>query len=245
MRLKTVIVDDEPLARQLLEGYSKNIPFIEHVASFSNAVTTIDYLKDNQVDLLFLDIQMPQMDGLTLSKMIKDPTRVVFTTAFEQYAVEGFKVDAIDYLLKPINFNEFLVAAERAWRWFDLNKRATETNGDSEPLDHFYVKADSKMYNIKYSDLILVEAERDYLKLHFTDGSWIMILMSMKSIEEILPDSIFVRVHRSYIVNRNNIFSFDKKKIQIGKHEVPVSDGYREAFYKKTLITPGEIIKKL
>lgn len=229
MKLKCAIVDDEPLALNLMKSYVEKTPFLELSGKYHSAVTAINGLKENPVELLFLDIQMPDLNGLEFSKMLPKEVRVIFTTAFNQYAIEGFKVNALDYLLKPINYNEFLSAANKALEWFTLT-RQNETAGanPSKNEDFIYVKSDYKLKQIKLDDILYIEGLKDYLKIYVeNEPKPILSLISMKNMEERLPSPRFMRVHRSYIVQMNKIRTIDKGQIIFGKNRIPISDTYK------------------
>ena len=203
MNLKCAIVDDEPLALGLLESYVNKTPFLELVGKYSSAVQAIKELPEKHIDLLFLDIQMPELNGLEFSKMVDSGTRIVFTTAFDQYAIDGYKVNALDYLLKPISYVDFLQAANKAVQWFELLQQPKEE----------------------------IQGLKDYLKIYEEDSPKpILSLMSMKAMEELLPASRFMRVHRSYIVQKNKIRIIDRGRIVFGKNYIPISDSYKQAF---------------
>ena len=227
MTLNCLVVDDEPLALELMAGYVRQTPFLTLAGGCSSAVEALEMLKTASVDLLFLDIQMPQLNGLELSKMIDPKTRVIFTTAFEQYALEGFRVDALDYLLKPISYAEFLKAAAKAQRWFKLQSAAVSGGGAPQQI---FVKSDYKMVQIALSEILYVEGVKDYIQIHTADGRRIMTLMSMKAIEESLPADRFVRVHRSFIVNMDHIQTIERNRIVFGKVYIPISDSYKDRF---------------
>lgn len=229
MKLKCAIVDDEPLALNLMESYVKKTPFLELNGKYHSAVTAINGLKENPVELLFLDIQMPDLNGLEFSKMLPKEIRVIFTTAFNQYAIDGFKVNALDYLLKPINYNEFLSAANKALEWFTLT-RQNETNASTSSgnEDFIYVKSDYKLKQIRLDDILYIEGLKDYLKIYVeNEPKPILSLISMKNMEERLPSPRFMRVHRSYIVQMNKIRTIDKGQIIFGKNRIPISDTYK------------------
>lgn len=197
MKLKCAIVDDEPLALGLLESYVEKTPFLELTGKYSSAVQAMKELPEKQTDLLFLDIQMPELNGLEFSKMVDSRTRIIFTTAFEQYALDGYKVNALDYLLKPISYTDFLQAANKAVRWFEL------LNQPHDEITSIFVKSDYKLVQIELDNILYVEGLKDYVKI-YEEGNQrpILSLMSMKAMEELLPASRFMRVHRSYIVQR-------------------------------------------
>lgn len=225
MKLKCAIVDDEPLALGLLESYVTKTPFLELTGKYSSAVQAMKELPDKQADLIFLDIQMPELNGLEFSKMVPPPTRIIFTTAFEQYALDGYKVNALDYLLKPISYNDFLQAANKAVQWFELLKQP------QEEITSIFVKSDYKLIQIELDNILYIEGLKDYVKI-YEEGTNrpVLSLMSMKSMEELLPASRFMRVHRSYIVQKSKIRVIDRGRIIFGKTSIPVSDSYKTAF---------------
>lgn len=225
MNLTCAIIDDEPLALDLLESYVNKTPFLQLAGKYSSAVTAMKELPEQQVDLLFLDIQMPELNGLEFSKMVPPHTRIVFTTAFEQYAIDGYKVNALDYLLKPISYVDFLQAANKAVQWFELLQQPRDE------VQSIFVKSDYKLVQIELSKILYVEGLKDYIKIYEEDmPKPILSLMSMKAMEELLPASRFMRVHRSYIVQKEKIRIIDRGRIVFGKTYIPVSDSYKQAF---------------
>ena len=225
MNLKCAIVDDEPLALNLLESYVQKTPFLQLAGKYSSAVQAMKDLPEMQIDLIFLDIQMPELNGLEFSKMIAPHTRIVFTTAFDQYAIDGYKVNALDYLLKPISYTDFLQAAHKAVQWFDLLKQPLEE------LESIFVKSDYKLIQVELKNILYIEGLKDYIKIYEENAPKpILSLMSMKSMEELLPSSRFMRVHRSYIVQKDKIRIIDRGRIVFGKNYIPISDSYKQAF---------------
>lgn len=225
MILKCAIVDDEPLALNLLESYISKTPFLELMGKYSSAVQAMDALPDKHVDLLFLDIQMPELNGLEFSKMVDTHTRIVFTTAFDQYAIDGYKVNALDYLLKPISYIDFLQAANKAVQWFELLQQPREE------IERIFVKSDYKLVQVELKNILYIEGLKDYIKIYEEDvPKPILSLMSMKSMEELLPSSRFMRVHRSYIVQKDKIRIIDRGRIVFGKSYIPISDSYKQVF---------------
>ncbi len=224
--LLCAIVDDEPLALDLLESYVQRTPFLALAGKFSSAVQALEELPAHPVDLIFLDIQMPELNGLEFSRLLPDQTRIVFTTAFEQYALDGYKVNAIDYLLKPITYPDFLAAARKALQWFELIRQ----EADSKPKSIF-VKSDYKLVQIHLRNILYIEGLKDYVKI-YEEGQPkpIISLMSMKSMEEQLPADRFIRVHRSFIVQKSKIRIVDHGRIVFGKAYIPISDSYKHAF---------------
>ena len=225
MTLNCAIVDDEPLALDLLESYVKKTPFLTLAGKYSSAVQAMKELPGKQIDLLFLDIQMPELNGLEFSKMVNSHTRIVFTTAFGQYAIDGYKVNALDYLLKPISYVDFLQAANKAVQWFELLQQP------KEEIDSIFVKSEYKLVQIELKNILYVEGLKDYIKIYEEGNSKpILSLMSMKAMEEMLPASRFMRVHRSYIVQKDKIRIIDRGRIVFGKNYIPVSDSYKQTF---------------
>lgn len=227
MILKCAIVDDEPLALELLKSYVKKTPVLELNGAYSSAIEAMKMLPDNPVDLLFLDIQMPELNGLEFSHMVPEDTRIVFTTAFGQYALDGYKVNALDYLLKPISYTDFLQSLNKAVQWFD-RKRGTDNESTDKP-DFIYVKSDYKLIQISLKDILYIEGLKDYVKIHLEGESRpILSLTSLKALEEKLPTDRFIRVHRSYIVQKQKIKVIDKARIVFGKEYIPVSESYKQ-----------------
>lgn len=229
MTIKCAIIDDEPLAVELLVSYVNKIPFMELNGKYSNAVAAMRGIVDNPVDIVFLDIQMPELNGLELSRMLPESTRVVFTTAFEQYALDGYRINALDYLLKPISYTEFLEACNKALQWFKMVRHGEETK---EPeATSIFVKSEYKLLQINLDDIRYIEGLKDYVKI-FTEQSPhpILSLMNMKAMEQMLPSSRFIRVHRSFIVQKSKIREIDRNRIVFGDVYIPIGDSYKQAF---------------
>lgn len=227
MALNCLIVDDEPLALELLESYVSRTPFLHLVDRCDSAIKALAAVESEPVDLIFLDIQMPELNGLELSRLVGNKVKIIFTTAFEQYAIEGFRVDALDYLLKPFNYTEFLRAATKALHWIEMMKAEASTRPVPESI---FVKSDYKLVQVQLKDILYVEGLKDYIRIQTEDGQGILTLMSMKSIEDFLPADTFIRVHRSYIVNVNKIKTIERNRIVFGKVYIPISDSYKDRF---------------
>ena len=228
--IRCAIVDDEPLAVELLASYVARIPFLELVGKYSNATDALDGVSKQQIDLLFLDIQMPQLSGMELSRMLPETTRVVFTTAFDQYATMGFRVGAIDYLLKPISYSTFLEACNRALQWFTMVWERQQAAA-APPPESIFVKSEYKLVQILLDNIRYIEGLKDYVKIYTDDQPRpVLTLMSMKALEEQLPASRFMRVHRSYIVNLAKIRDVERGRIGIDDIYIPVGDSYKAAF---------------
>lgn len=229
MTIKCIIVDDEPLAVELLASYVEKIPFISLAGKYSNATDALKGIDEHQPQLLFLDIQMPDINGLEMARMLNKDVRVVFTTAFENYAIEGFRVGAIDYLLKPITYAAFLEACNRALHWFSLLDNAK--NGNAEEPTSIFVKSEYKLVQIALDTIRYVEGLKDYVKIHTDDLPHpVLSLMNMKAMEAMLPASRFIRVHRSYIVPKGRIKEVERNHIRIDDTEIPLGESYRPAF---------------
>ncbi|WP_452229948.1 MULTISPECIES: LytR/AlgR family response regulator transcription factor [unclassified Lacinutrix] len=230
IKITCIIVDDEPMALNLVESYVEKTPFLELKQKCSSAIEALEFIKKEPVDLLFLDIQMPDLTGLEFSKMLPKETRVIFTTAFDQYALEGFKVEALDYLLKPFDYAEFLAAANKANSWFSLVK-GKQQNMVSEEKEFLFVKSEYKQLRIKLADVLYFEGLKDYIKIWIKDNPKpILTLMSLKSLEEELQETHFMRVHRSFIVSLKNIEVVERSQILINDQRITVSEQYKPKF---------------
>ena len=230
LNITCIIVDDEPMALNLVESYVKKTPFLVLKKKCSSAIEAMEFIKETPVDLLFLDIQMPDLTGLEFSKMLPKETRVVFTTAFDQYALEGFKVEALDYLLKPFDYAEFLAAANKASNWFSLIKGKQQTEV-SEEKEFLFVKSEYKQLRIKLADVMYFEGLKDYIRIWIKDNPKpILTLMSLKSLQEELPETHFMRVHRSFIVSLNNIEVVERSQIIINNQRITISEQYKPKF---------------
>lgn len=226
--LSCIIIDDEPLALNLLESYVAATPFLKLIASCNNAITALQVLEKEEVDLVFTDIQMPNLSGMELSKMILTTNaKVIFTTAFEEFALESYKVNAIDYLVKPISYPEFFTAANKAKQQISQSIHQVSIN------DYIFVKSEYKLIKIDLKDLIYIEGLKDYLKFYTVNSEKpILTLKSMKSLEEELSKKQFMRVHRSFIVNLEKITTVERNRIVFGDKYIPVSEKYKEDFLK-------------
>lgn len=231
-KLTCAIIDDEPLAVELLRSYAQKTELLAEPATYHSAVKALEHLQNEPVDLLFLDIQMPELNGLDFSRMLPPETKVVFTTAFQQYALDGFKVNALDYLLKPISYADFLTAVNKARQWFSMKQGLTNDteNGFDVMQNYMFVKADYKLLRVDFDDILYIEGLKDYVKIHFdTDERPIHSLINMKTLEERLPKSRFARIHRSYIVNLHKIKVVEKGRIVFGSTYLPISESYKQA----------------
>lgn len=227
--IRCAVIDDEPLALGLMASYVKKTPFLELVGSYSSAIQAMQELQKAPADLLFLDIQMPELNGLDFSRMVPPQTRIVFTTAFDQYAIDGYRVNALDYLLKPISYPNFLQAAQKAQEWFRLVEQGQQ--GATDEIQSIFVKSEYKQVQVMLDDILYIEGLKDYIKI-YEEGHEkpLLSLMSMKSMEEMLPSQRFMRVHRSYIVQKSKIRVVEHNRIVFGKTYIPVGDSYKDDF---------------
>lgn len=228
MNIKCLIVEDEPLAISLLESHIEKIPYLELVASFTNPILALNFLKENKVDLLFSDIQMPEITGLTLLKILSYKPQVILTTAYSEYALEGFENDVTDYLLKPITFERFLKAVEK------VSNRLIEQNSVSpekiDAIDDFiFVKDGTSLVKIFYKDILYIEGLKDYVAINTTTKK-IVSLYNLKLLEIQLPANQFFRIHNSYIVSIYGLDTIEKDRVLVGNKSIPISDTYRKSF---------------
>ena len=225
-----MIVDDEPLAVKLLESFVTKTPELELLGSFTDSVEAINAIKEQQPDLLFLDIQMPDLNGMELAHMIPSETRVIFTTAFKEYAFESYEVKALDFLLKPIRYNKFMVAVEKAREWF--NAQASSVQGSVLSAKSVFLKVDGEYQQIAFSQILYVCGMKDYVMFYLEDVRKPLIThLTMKSVEDMLPTQQFMRVNRSYIVALDKIRKVDRNDcIYIGDEIIHVTDAFKDAF---------------
>ena len=233
--LNCMVVDDEPLAVKMLENFISRTSFLSLLASFTDPVAALEAIREQRPQLVFLDIQMPDLDGMELSRMLPEGTRVIFTTAFKDYAFDSYEVRALDFLLKPIRYQKFLEAAEKAQEWFELVDGAASVEsgaGGGDRQDSIFVKTDGQLRKIAFSDIRYIEGMKDYVLLHLcSERRPVVTHITMKAVEELLPADTFMRVHRSYIVALDKIDSIGGSyDISIGDALIHVSDAYKPAF---------------
>jgi DNA-binding LytR/AlgR family response regulator len=232
--LRCFVVDDEPLAVKMLENFIARTPFLELVASFTDPVLALSEMRTQAPDLVFLDIQMPDLSGMELSRMVPPGTRIIFTTAFKQYAFESYEVSALDFLLKPIRYQKFLEAAEKAREWFTLKEAATAapTAPVSEAKTSTFFKVDGALRKVEYDDILFVEGMKDYVMVFLASQKQPLVThVTMKGMEEMLPAGQFMRIHRSFIVALDKVASVSGTgDVKVGDRLLHVSDAYREAF---------------
>ena len=235
--IKCITIDDEPLALGQIKAYISKVPFLEHVAEFSNAIDAQRFLANESVDLIFVDINMPDLTGTEFVRSLTTHRpMIIFTTAYSEFAVEGFKLDAVDYLLKPFSFADLNRSANKALSLYELikgNSNPPSSEGESDPSDneHISIRADHKVSLIKVKDIIYIESSGEYVRLHLADGSRIMTLFRIKNIETTLPSDMFMRVHRSYIVNLKCVTGYARGRVFLNNNEyVPLGENYKEPF---------------
>ncbi|NRR92408.1 response regulator transcription factor [Winogradskyella undariae] len=224
-----IAVDDEPLALRQIVSYIEQTPFLELRGKFTNALEVGSFLKENPVDLLFLDIHMSDLNGLELAKTLVNPPRIIFTTAYSEYAIEGYKVNAIDYLLKPIEYVDFLLASNKA---SDTIHKERQLASEVKKKDDFlFIKSGQQHIRIHFKDIKYLEAQKEYVSINLVHGAPVKTLLRLKNIEDILPKENFMRIHRSFIVNLNHVVTVKRNRIIYGEKEfIVVSDTYQEAF---------------
>lgn len=231
MNLNCVIIDDEPLAQELLRSYVEKTPFLNLRGVYSSAVQAMtDIMDEPDIHLMFLDIQMPGLNGLEFSKLVSSQARIVFCTAFEQYALESYRVNALDYLLKPISYIDFMQTVNKAIKWFELKQgnRQVEESQDSQ-RKYIYVKSDYKLVQVELDRILYVEGLKDYVKIHLEgEQKAVTSLFSMKKMDEILPSDRFIRVHRSFIVQKSKIKIIERNRIVFNKNYIPISESYKQ-----------------
>ena len=226
--IQCIAIDDEPLALQQMASYIEKTPYLELVTSFESALQAIDWLQENKADLMFVDINMPDLSGMEFVKSLQLPPKVIFTTAHGEYALEGFRVDAIDYLLKPIGYPDFLRAVEKAReRMGTVEQFIAQIERDEKFL---FVKSEYKILRIDMADIRYIEGMREYVRIHMENQNPVMVLTSMKKMEAFLPGDRFMRVHRSYIVNLRKVHTIERMRIVFDKVFIPVSEQYKSAF---------------
>ena len=235
-----IIVEDEPLARSLMENYIQKVPYLHLIQSFSDPLKALEYLRENTVDILFSDIQMPEITGITLLKILQKKPLIILTTAYSEYAIEGYELDVLDYLLKPITFERFLKSVERATLRLNgsLLPKTPEKNVPEKfpiavPIESIqpfiFVKDGTKLVKIRLNEIMYIEGLKDYVAI-YTSQQKIVSLQTIKSLESTLPEKQFIRIHNSYIVALEWIEAIQREKVQIGKVFLPISDTYRKAF---------------
>ena len=236
MKLKCMILEDEPLALKQIESYVERTPFLSLVLAAANPLEALENYHKNVPDLLFVDINMPELNGIEFVKTLQTPPLIIFTTAYSEYAIEGFKVDAVDYLLKPLGYSDFLKAANKAKQLYELKHSNEHTSIEKEKLtdeNSLFVRSEHRLVRIKFNEIKYIEGMREYVRIYLSDGTAVMTLLSMKLLEEKLPQKIFLRVHKSFIVNLNKISVIERGVIVFDKKTyIPIGEQYKEKFDK-------------
>lgn len=233
--LRCIAIDDEPLALELLVDNISKVPYLELVAQCSNALEALKVLQEQKVDLVFLDIQMPGLTGLQFIQSLAEKPMFILITAYEKYALDGYTLDVLDYLVKPVSLERFIKACNKAREMHQLKIRGGENNSNNQKADYFFVNVDYKLLKVVFADITFIEGLKDYIKIHLKSTSRpIITRMSMKSVEEQLPSAEFIRIHKSYIVSVMHVTAIMKNSIFIGEQELPVSDNYRDALTSLT-----------
>ncbi len=238
MKIKCIAIDDEPLALKQISSYIGKTPFLEVLALCHNAFDAMEFLANNAVDLMFVDINMPDLNGMDFVKSLTQKPQIIFTTAYSEYAIEGFKVDALDYILKPISYASFLKAANKAKTWFELNRKQEELIQTTH--DSLFVKSEYKMIRIFFSEIKYIESSNEYIQIHLVNDEPVTTLIRLKVMEEQLPKDKFMRIHRSFIVNLERIKVIERNRIVFDRNVyIPVGEQYKEnfqAFVDRTFI---------
>ncbi|MEO8404715.1 MAG: LytTR family DNA-binding domain-containing protein [Chitinophagaceae bacterium] len=239
--MNCIVVDDEPLARQGMEMSIASVSSLQLRGSFSNALAASDFLRKENVDLMFLDINMPELSGLDFLKSLRDAPLVIFTTAYPQYALESYELDAIDYLVKPIRIERFLKAVNKAENHLRLLQQEGSSQVEKIEDDYVFIKADRKYFKIYFKDILYIEGLKDYVVIYTKDNK-VITSMNIKTIAAQLPAAIFARVSKSYIVNVLHISSFDNELIYVLNNEIPLGQSYKDDFLKQYI--DGKIVKR-
>jgi two-component system, LytTR family, response regulator len=231
--IKCIAIDDEPLALEIIEAHVSKIDNLKLINKCSNALEALEFIKKEQPNIIFCDINMPEISGLEFAAAIKDKNiLLVFTTAYSDYAVDAFALDALDYLLKPISLDRFKKAVERAEEYFEFKNQVSQPHSELAE-GHMFVKADSRMVKINYEDIWYVEAFADYVKIYTSEDKRIVTLQTMKNMEQTLPSHLFARVHRSYIVAINKVLAVGIHDVKIGNKNIPLGKNYKDSFAEK------------
>jgi len=223
-KIKCIIIEDEPLAAKVLKDYIEQVPFLDLQGTFKDAILATEYLRDHTTDLMFLDIHLPKLKGMAFLKTLSNPPAVIITTAYHQYAIEGFEMNVTDYLLKPIEFERFLVAVNKVKT---AQKERQPVHDPKEGKDHLFLSVERKKVKVLFSEIIYIESQREYIKIVTTRKVYIS-KMSTNEIEELLPPQLFKRIHRSYIVSTDKIDSYTAEEVEVNGITIPIGRGYRD-----------------
>ena len=235
MKINCIAIDDEPLALDIIRDYCEKVPFLNLIRTFDNAMDSIEYIRSNEIDLMFLDIQMEELTGIQLLNTLKHRPCVIFTTAYESYAIQGFDLDVMDYMLKPISFERFVKGVDKVYEKMQMEQKPRNQGDHSVNManqgnSYFFVKTETRIEKVLYADVLYVEGMGDYWRI-ITTHKKIMSLINYKKLEEILPASQFVRVHKSFIVALDKIDSVERNRIKIADRLIPISETFRKLFF--------------
>jgi DNA-binding LytR/AlgR family response regulator len=227
--ISCLIVDDEPIARQIIETYCNHLSMLHVLGSCANALEAKEILQSNQVDIIFLDVNMPVLDGIAFLKTLKNPPQVIFTTAYKEYATDAFDLSACDYLLKPFSLERFIIAVDKALDKLNLSNNAANSSDNTISENYVFIKADGKIYKVFFNDILFAEAYGNYTKIT-TSQTTLLTNMTFTAVEALLPKSIFLRTHRSFIINKSSITYIEGNIVLIGKKEIPIGSNYKNDF---------------
>lgn len=236
MKIRCVAVDDEPLALNMVSSFVRQTPFLELVAAFDNAIDALNFVQSNPVQLLLLDIQMADLTGMELARVLNAENRphkpfIIFTTAYSEFAIEGYRVDAVDYILKPFDYEDFITAVSKVRKRLEQKNEYAEMP-QSDNQQYVFIKVDSQIVRVEISNIMYIEGLKDYVKVHLSNGESLLSLMSLKKLEKKLTNSGFLRIHRSYIISFARVDSLLKSSVKIGNETIPVGATYKEEYDK-------------
>ena len=229
--MKCLIVDDEPLAVRLISSYIQQVPELEVTAACNNAIDAFAILREQKIDLIFLDIKMPKLTGTDFLRSISSPPKVIFITAYRDYALDGYELDIVDYLLKPVSFTRFIKAVSKATKLIAADNNFSEANAkfENNESSFLYFRINKEMQKVLLREILFIESSKEYVKLHLENGKWLLVRQSISSLEKLLSPHRFLRVHRSYIVTIEKISSFNSMHITIGHHKIPIGRLHKNA----------------
>ena len=234
MKLICIAIDDEPLALEKIKGYVEKVDTLDLISTFDNGIDALSFLKENKVDLMFLDVQMEELSGIQLLETLNHKPKVILTTAYDKYTLKGYELNVTDYLLKPFSFQRFLQAIDKVYDVVLSEKNRTPAihaeKNQNYKLDYIFIRTDSKYKKVNFADILFVEGMKDYIRIHTTNER-MMTLKSFKKISEFLPEELFIRVHKSYLVSISKIDSIERNTIVIGENRIPIGESYRKHFF--------------
>jgi DNA-binding LytR/AlgR family response regulator len=240
MKVNCIVIDDEPLARKGLKEYVADVDFLNLIGEFDSPLKAADLISRGEVQLLFLDIQMPRITGLEFFRSLQNPPPVIFTTAYPQYALDGFEMNALDYLVKPVSFDRFLKASLRAKDFYEVREKNTDGSSGTA-AGYFFIKTENKLVKLMFDEILFAEALQNYVVIHTKDKKYLTYL-TFKSVEDYLPADKFIKTHKSYIISADKIESIEGNDIRIGTHHIPVSRNLKDEVMEKLL--KGKFLKR-